>query len=130
MIVFHNTPDGYNVRLDNLEITWGNVGFLINVYENYTHVPCEYGPCPEGREQDTCPIINTCPHEYRQEEIAESICEGGYASFKEVRQRILAQLKKKRGEGPFVESWPPAAKRFLREAWIMSDETLARKSAS
>lgn len=74
------------------------------------------GLARKDANQTPVPLSTPAHHEYRQEEIAESICEGGYASFKEVRQRILAQLKKKRGEGPFVESWPPAAKRFLREA--------------
>ena len=126
MIDFRTTSDGFCARIEDLEITFGNIGFTIVVWEDFSYVPCVYGDCPEGRKPATCPIINACPYEYYEEGQSPNYCEGGFNSFDEVITRVRTLLKSGRKALGGRFSWSPsAAARFLNEPWNYDEAALA-----
>jgi len=122
MIVFTKTKDGHYVaRVDQIELAVCSIYYDLTVYENETVYPCDYGDCPSGRTEETCPTDVTCIHAYEAETMTSSDMHGGFSSFEEVEKylrRMFATGINGDKDDPGSSPWPqPAAERLAHEEW-------------
>lgn len=142
-VVFTRTKSGeYLARVDNIEVMLGNRGFEIVSYEERRFIPCdegdvyvpnyhsgdsgeepglypfencEAGKCPEGRDPQTCELINNCPFEETGNTWAGgSNFYGGLSCFEEVERMVRNVLK---SEYQYKGRHERAARRFARQPW-------------
>jgi len=129
-ITFEFVDGWHTAQLGNLEIKFDDGGYDITEYELVRCLPCDDGDCPEGRESDTCPLIDDCPHENSETGIRSSVLhtdaksptnmDGKFASLNDVAKFIRKMFRNHEDGLDHRYRWlEPEASEFLRRDWFL-----------